>query len=101
MSGPINWLSQVASVTKFGVLSMPQRKGSVAAAGFGIAAVVAVMVAVLSMAAGFRKAIMASGAPDAAVVLRSGADNEMVSGLGREQVRIIADAPGVGRTAEG
>ena len=40
MAGPINWLSQVASVSKFGLLSIPQRRGSVAAAVFGIAGVV-------------------------------------------------------------
>ena len=27
MAGPINWLSQVASVTKFGLLGIPQRRG--------------------------------------------------------------------------
>jgi putative ABC transport system permease protein len=31
--------------------------------------------------------------------LRSGADNEMTSGLSREEVRLIADAPGVARAA--
>ena len=36
---------------------------------------------------------------DAAIVLRSGADSEMVSGLGREETRLIADAPGVARNA--
>ena len=30
----LNWLSQILSVTKFGVLSIPQRLGSVAAATF-------------------------------------------------------------------
>jgi len=97
MAGPINWFSQVASVTKFGLLSIPQRRGSVAAAVFGIAGVVAVLVGVLSIAAGFRRVLADSGSPDSAIVLRSGADSEMVSGLGREQTRIIADAPGVAR----
>jgi putative ABC transport system permease protein len=101
MSGPINWLSQVASVSKFGLLSIPQRRGSVAAAVIGIAGVVAVLVGVLSMGVGFEKAMTASGSPDAAIVLRSGADTEMVSGFLRESTRIIADAPGVGRTAAG
>jgi putative ABC transport system permease protein len=101
MAGPINWISQVASVTKFGLLSLPQRRGSVAAAVFGIAGVVAVLVGVLSIAAGFRRVMTASGSPDAAIVLRSGADSEMVSGLGRSDTRIIADAPGVARTAAG
>jgi putative ABC transport system permease protein len=101
MAGPINWLSQVASVTKFGLLSIPQRLGSVAATLVGIAGVVAVLVGVLSIAAGFRAALAASGSTDAVIVLRSGADTEMVSGFGREQTRIIADAPGLARTTNG
>jgi putative ABC transport system permease protein len=101
MAGPINWLSQVASVSKFGLLSIPQRLGSVSAAVFGIAGVVAVLVGVLSMATGFQKTLTASGAPDAAIVLRSGADSEMVSGFLRESTRVIGDAPGVARSAEG
>src|ERR1019366_6585795 len=101
MAGPINWLSQVTSVSKFGLLSIPQRAGSVAAAVIGIAGVVAVLVGVLSMGAGFQKAMTASGSPDAAIVLRSGADSEMVSGFLRESTRIIGDAPGVARDDEG
>jgi putative ABC transport system permease protein len=97
----INWLAQIASVTKFGLLSIPQRRGSVGAALFGIAGVVAVLVGVLSIAAGFRRAMAASGSPDAALVLRSGADSEMVSGFGRANTRIIADAPGVARGPDG
>jgi putative ABC transport system permease protein len=97
MAGPINWISQIASVTKFGLLSIPQRRGSVAAAVFGIAGVVAVLVGVLSIAAGFRRVMASSGSPDTAIVLRSGADSEMVSGLSREQTRLIADAPGLAR----
>ncbi|HWQ93751.1 MAG TPA: ABC transporter permease [Clostridia bacterium] len=101
MSGPINWLSQVASVTRFGLLSIPQRLGSVAAAVIGIAGVVTVLVGVLSIAVGFKAAMESSGSPDSVIVLRSGAASEMVSGFGREQTRIIADAPGVARSAQG
>jgi putative ABC transport system permease protein len=101
MAGLINWLSQVVSVTKFGLLGIPQRRGSVAAAVFGIAGVVTVLVGVLSIAAGFRRAMTVSGSDDAAIVLRSGADSEMVSGFNRKSTRIIADAPGVARTPEG
>src|SRR5579864_6351470 len=101
MAGPLNWLSQVASVTKFGLMGLPQRRGSVAAALFGIAGVVGVLVAVLSMAVGFRKAMAASASPDSAIVLRSGANDEMSSGLGNDEARVIADAPGLARGAEG
>ena len=101
MAGPLNWLSQIASVTKFGLLGIPQRRGSVAAAVIGIAGVVTVLVGVLSIAVGFLRVMQASGSPDIAMVLRSGADSEMVSGLSRDTTRIIADAPGVARTPDG
>ena len=101
MSGPINWISQIGSITKFGLLSLPQRRGAVAATVIGIAGVVAVLVGVLSIAAGFRQVMKISGAPDGAIVMRSGADSEMVSGLGENEVRIIADTPGIARTGQG
>ncbi|HYG35136.1 MAG TPA: ABC transporter permease, partial [Clostridia bacterium] len=101
MSGPMNWLSQVLSVTKFGLLSIPQRLGSVGASMIGIAGVVAVLVGVLSISEGFRKTLAASGSSDSAIVLRTGADSEMVSGFAREQTRLIADAPGLARGPQG
>jgi len=97
----INWLSQIGSVTVFNLRTIPGRTGSVIAATVGIAGVVAVFVGVLSIAAGFRAAMTRSGPDDVAIVLRSGADTEMTSGLSREEVRLIADAPGVARTADG
>lgn len=101
MAGPVNWLLQVVSVTRFGLMGIPQRVGSVAAAVFGVAGVVAVMVGVLSIANGFSRAMTASGSPDGVIVIRGGADGEMVSGLSREQTRLIADAPGLARSAAG
>src|SRR6266853_607365 len=101
MAGTINWLSQVGAVTKFGLMGIPQRRGSVVAAIIGTAGVVGVLVGVLSMAAGFKRAMAASASPNSAIVLRSGADSEMVSGFGREETRIIADKPGLARRPEG
>jgi len=95
------WFSQIGSIAKFGLMSIPQRRGAVAATVIGIAGVVLVLVGVLSIAAGFRKAMAASGSADAAIVLRSGSDSEMVSGFGRPETRLIADAPGVARNAQG
>ena len=71
MTDLLNWVSQISSITKFGLLSIPQRRGAVAATIIGIAGVVAVLVGVFSIAAGFRQAMTASGAPDAAVVLQT------------------------------
>jgi putative ABC transport system permease protein len=93
----LNWLSQIASVTWFGLCTIPRRKGSAIAAIFGIAGVVAVFVGVLSIAQGFRRAVTSTGRNDIAIVLRDGAANEMSSGLGRTETRLVKDAPGVAR----
>jgi putative ABC transport system permease protein len=93
-----NWFSQIVSVSLYNLRTVPERKGAAIASAVGIAGVVAVFVGVLSIAAGFRKAMTASGADDIAIVLRSGADSEMTSGLSRDDVRVIGDDPRVART---
>lgn len=93
----LNWLSQIVAVTWFGICTIPRRKGSATAAAIGIAGVVAVFVGVLSIAQGFQHAVTATGRDDIAIVLRDGANNEMSSGIGRDEARIIKDAPGVAR----
>src|SRR5262245_57374790 len=42
----MNWLSQIASVTLFGLRTIPERKGAAFTAAVGIAGVVAVLVGV-------------------------------------------------------
>jgi len=96
-----NWISQVVSVTQFSIRSLPQRMGSSVAALLGIAGVVAVMVGVLSIAQGVLKTMQSSAGDSNAIVLRSGADSEMMSGLGGEDTRIIAEAPGIARNESG
>lgn len=91
------WLSQVGALIEFNLRTLPRRKGSAAAAMFGIAGVVAVLVGVLSIGQGFKKTMESTGAPDTAIIMRSGADSEMMSILGRDEARIIADAAGVAR----
>lgn len=95
------WLSQAAVVTLLNLRTVRQRFGSSMVAVVGIAGVVAVFIAVLSMAEGFRETLRATGSPDAAVVMRAGSDSEMVSLLTRDDVRIIGDAAGVRRGPDG
>ncbi len=96
-----NWISQVFAVARFSMRSIPQRKGSSAAAMLGITGVVAVMVGVLSIAQGVLKTMESSAGDTNAIVLRSGSDSEMMSGLGGDDTRIIAEAPGIARDATG
>ena len=101
MTGPINWFSQIVSISRFNLMSLPQRVGSSAAAIFGIAGVVAVMVGVLSIAQGILSTMENSAAPDNVIVLRSGSNTEMMSGLGGDDTRIISEAPGLARNEDG
>ena len=101
MNGPLNWISQVVSVSAFNLRTLPQRIGSSLTAALGIAGVVAVMVGVLSIGQGILRTMERSSSPDNVIVLRSGATSEMMSGLGGEDTRFIAEAPGIARDAEG
>ena len=101
MVGPFRWFAQVVSVALFNLRTLPQRIGSSATAMFGIAGVVAVMVGVLSIAQGILRTMEQSAAPENVVVLRSGSNSEMMSILLGDDVRYIAEAPGVARDENG
>lgn len=94
-------LLQILAVSAIHLRSLPQRAGSSAVAVFGFAGVVAVFVAVLSIAEGFENVMRSAGSADTAIVLRGGADTELSSGLALEDTRIVKDAPGVARDAAG
>ena len=93
----MNLLKQIVSVVGFSIRTIPARLGASTSAAIGIAGVVGTLVGVLSIAEGFRHAMTASGAEDVAIVLRSGADNEMTSNLTKDEARIISDTLGVAR----
>ncbi len=99
--GLFRWFSQVRAVTLLNLRTLGQRRGSSAATVFGVAGVVMVFVAVLSIAEGFRATLAATGAPGAVIVLRGGSDAEMMSGISRDNARIVADGPGVRHTSQG
>ena len=88
-------INQMLAVTWLNLRNLPQRVGSSFVAVIGVAAVVLVFAAVLSMAQGFERTMITAGADDTAIILRDGATSELTSGMSNEQVLIIADAPGV------
>lgn len=93
-------LRQIIAVTALNLRTVPQRLGSSIVAIIGIAGVVVVLVAVLSIAEGFSAAMRGAGAADRAIVMRSGADSEMTSGLGGPETDIIKQAPGLARDGQ-
>ena len=91
----MNWLAQAIAVTGVTLRSIGQRLGSSTVAIIGVAGVVIVFTAVLSIAEGFQAAMTAAGDPRTIIVLRSGSDTEMTSGLSGEHARLITEAPGI------
>lgn len=96
----MNFLRQTLAVTALNLRTIPQRLGSSGVAIIGIAGVVIVMVSVLSIAQGFSAAMAQSGSDNRALVMRSGADSEMTSGLSAPEVDIIKQAPGLRRDGQ-
>ena len=97
----MRFLTQVIAVIGLSLRTLPQRAGSAAVAVVGIAGVVIVFVAVLSIGEGFRAALQGASSADTAMVMRGGSDSEMVSALAGESTRIIKDGPGIRRGASG
>ena len=97
----MEWFAQTAAVIALNLRTIPARLSSSAVAIIGIAGVVVVFVSVLSIAAGFTAAMQGSGSPSRALVMRSGADSEMTSGLEGTDIDVIKQTPGIRREAAG
>lgn len=63
----------------------------------GIAGTVAVFVAMLGLARGFRATIVSSGLPENAIVQQGGSDSEMTSAITIDALRVVEDAPQIAR----
>ena len=85
----------------YNVRSVFKRWSSAVVAVLGVAGTVGVFVAMLALAQGFRATLVASGSPRNAIVLRAGADSEMVSAVSLEEFRAIENASGVARDDRG
>ena len=92
---------QASSATWIGVSTIRQRLGASSVIVVGIAGVVGVLVALLAMGDGLTKTLKSTGDTTTAIILRGGATAELSSGLGREDVTLLAQLPGILRDGEG
>ena len=83
-------LRQIIEITAMNLSNLPSRLGSSSVIIVGIAGVVGVLVALLAMAGGFEAALQRGGAPDRAIVLRSGSSGELSSNLMSEALNIVS-----------
>ena len=72
---------QIIEITIMNLKNLPSRLGSSSVIVVGIAGVVGVLIAILSMSVGFRAALERGGAPDRGIILRGGSTDEMSSGI--------------------
>jgi putative ABC transport system permease protein len=94
-------LRQIGAIVLMNLRSIPQRWGASLVIIVGIAGVVAVLVAMLSMSTGLRKTLSSTGEMDRALVLRAGANAELSSFLDRASTTLIKQDPAVARGADG
>jgi putative ABC transport system permease protein len=86
---------------EYNVRSVITRWPSTLVAVLSVAGTVGVFIVMLAMAHGFQSTLVAAGSPQNAIVLRGGANSEMMSALALDQTRVLGDAPGVARSASG
>jgi len=94
-------LRQTFAITAIGLRTIPERLGPASVVCIGIAGVVAVLITVLAMGGGLRTAQAQSARADRAIVLAAGARAEATSFLSRDDVAVIAGAPGIRRAENG
>ena len=91
----MNVFSQIFAITLMNLRTLPQRWSSSLVIVVGVAGVVAVLVALLSMAQGFASTLQRTGKADRVIVLRGGSNGELSSGLSIAQANIVAGFPGI------
>jgi putative ABC transport system permease protein len=96
-----NTFAQISAVTGMNLRNIPQRWSSSMVAVLGIGGVTLVLVALLSIAAGFKVALEGSGSTDVAIIMRAGSTNELSGGFGVDTVTVVSDAPGIKRVGAG
>jgi putative ABC transport system permease protein len=90
-----NAFAQIGAVTGMNLRNVPVRWSSSLVAVLGVGGVTLVLVALLSIAAGFRVALEGSGSDDVAMIMRAGSNNELSGGFGPDTVAVVEDAPGI------
>lgn len=92
---------EIVAVTAMNLRNIPSRLGTSLVILIGIAGVVGVLVALLSMAKGFAATLASTGRDDRVIVLRGGANDELSSVIFRDQWEAIRQTPGIATGTDG
>jgi len=78
-----------------------RRPTSTIATAIGIGLVVAILIGAFALAAGFQAALVESGSPQNVIVMRTGADSEISSGISLEGAGIVRALPAIAAAPDG
>ncbi|MBS3958670.1 MAG: ABC transporter permease [Xanthomonadaceae bacterium] len=93
--------TQVREITLMNLRSVPERLGPSLVIVVGIAGVVGVLVALLSMSAGLQQTLGSGGRTDQAVVTRGGSNGELSSFLAIGSMTLVKQDPAIARGEDG
>lgn len=86
---------------KYNLRNLVVRKVSTLMTVGSVALVVAVFIALMSLANGLNKALVTSGSPENIIVLREGSQTEIQSQVTRQAFQVIQSLPGIARSPQG
>jgi putative ABC transport system permease protein len=94
-------MTQVREITLMNLRSIPDRLAASLVIVIGIAGVVGVLVALLSMSAGLGQTLGSTGEPDQVVISRGGSQGEISSGISIAGMTLIKQDPAIARGVDG
>ncbi|MEZ5455454.1 MAG: hypothetical protein R3F04_04995 [Lysobacteraceae bacterium] len=94
-------MTQVREIVLMNLRSIPDRLAASLVIVVGIAGVVGVMVALLSMSSGLEQTLGGTGRDDQVVITRGGTQGELASFLTIGSATLIKQDPGIARAADG
>jgi putative ABC transport system permease protein len=94
-------LRQIAIVTALSLRSLRTRAWQSLVIVLGMACVIGVLLSMLSMTEGMRRAYLRSGDPRAVIVVSRGTEWEINSSIPRDHAAIVMTAPGIAKAADG
>ncbi len=97
----MDFLRQMGMLLRMNLLGVPQRLGLVCTTVLGVTCAVGVLVSMLAMGVGARRAAMGNVRPDRASVLSVDAVGPSQSNISKNVAALIADLPGIRRNASG
>ena len=94
-------IEQIKTVVKMNLLSIGQRGLTTLVTLFSVAVVVGVLLAFLAVSNGFKMTVENSGSDELGIAMRGGSAAELNSYLLSDEVKVLENAPGIKKDANG